>query len=498
MRLPVLIAALIVTTSSSLVVSNLALADDLAAANRPPQPVDDVASATVGGVVTIDVLANDTDPEGDSLSLDSVAVPTAGTATIEGSAIRYVADATPGTATFTYTVSDGYRTADAAVNVQVAPAGNSAPIARDDSASAVSGAATRVDVTENDADADGDTLTVTVIAGPSQGTASVRGDQVVYRSVAGYVGADALRYQVDDSHGGTAQANVSITVGVDRRVTLQVPHRIVALHRGVVVVSVSPSAGQPSQVVVQHRVDGRWRTLGNGQLNAVFRLRVVWHPNRPGRLVLRAVASWGEQKVSSASEATRIVARFEPVVTRVTRKDVRYTWHPGCPVGPSSLRRMTMNYWDYHGRIRRGRLVGVASAVPDYLNVFRVALRTRFPIKKMYPADRYLGKDTRAMAAGDTSAFNCRHVTGNPYRISQHSYGNAIDINTYENPYGTSSRVYPAAAARRYFWRRAEHLHDPGVITRNSSIAKALWRQGWSWGARWSPADYQHWSRNGG
>ena len=51
------------------------------------------------------------------------------------------------------------------------------------------------------------------------------------------------------------------------------------------------------------------------------------------------------------------------------------------------------------------------------------------------------------MAANNTSAFNCRKVVGNPYRISQHSYGNAIDINTVRNPYVVGSRVYPAFAA---------------------------------------------------
>ena len=59
------------------------------------------------------------------------------------------------------------------------------------------------------------------------------------------------------------------------------------------------------------------------------------------------------------------------------------------------------------------------------------------------------------MAAGNTSAFNCREVTGNPYRLSQHSYGNAIDINTFENPYVTSSKVYPAKAKKKKSRARA-------------------------------------------
>ena len=182
----------------------------------------------------------------------------------------------------------------------------------------------------------------------------------------------------------------------------------------------------------------------------------------------------------------------------MTAKDVPHTWRPGCPVPPSSLRQIHMNYWDYQGRLQRGTLIGAAYVTQDYLAVFRRAFETGFQIKKMYPADRYGGVDERAMRAGNTSAFNCRHVTGNPYRMSQHSYGNAIDINTFENPYVTGSQVYPHKAAVPYYYRREFNLRDPGVITSRSSIAQELWRQGWSWGARWSLPDYQHWSSNGG
>ena len=61
-------------------------------------------------------------------------------------------------------------------------------------------------------------------------------------------------------------------------------------------------------------------------------------------------------------------------------------------------------------------------------------------------------------------------MVGNPYRLSQHSYGNAIDINTVENPYVTGSRVYPAGS-RRYLdrspYRRGMIL--PGGVIASSS-----------------------------
>ena len=98
------------------------------------------------------------------------------------------------------------------------------------------------------------------------------------------------------------------------------------------------------------------------------------------------------------------------------------------------------------------------------------------------------------MKADNTSAFNCRPVTGNPYRVSQHSYGDAIDINTVRNPYVVGSQVYPGFA-RPYLNR--SHVR-PGMITRGGVLATTMQRVGWPWGARWSHPDYQHFSSNGG
>ena len=101
-------------------------------------------------------------------------------------------------------------------------------------------------------------------------------------------------------------------------------------------------------------------------------------------------------------------------------------------------------------------------------------------------------------AAAVACTFNCRPVTGNRYRISQHSYGNAIDINTFENPYVTWSRDYPAAAEYPYYRFRAQNLDDHGVISTYSVVAQTFKAFGWVWGGRWSPPDYQHFSSNGG
>ena len=125
--------------------------------------------------------------------------------------------------------------------------------------------------------------------------------------------------------------------------------------------------------------------------------------------------------------------------------------------------------------------------------VFSKAFKAKFPIRKMRLVDVYKGNDVTSMAADNTSAFNCRKVTGNPYRLSQHSYGHAIDINTVENPYVTSSRVYPC---------RSPHLPQPpyvrkGMILSGGVIARACQRRAGRGVARSSNPDYQHFSADG-
>lgn len=78
--------------------------------NCPPDAVDDTATTVNGFPVTINVLANDSDPNGDSLTVTAVSDPPGGTAVNNGDGtVTYTPDCPVviGTDTFTYTISDG-------------------------------------------------------------------------------------------------------------------------------------------------------------------------------------------------------------------------------------------------------------------------------------------------------------------------------------------------------------------------------------------------------
>src|SRR5690606_2637204 len=81
---------------------------DVSAANSPPVAIDDSAETTAGTPVTIPVLANDEDIDGDTLSVSAVGVPSSGTAVNNGDGtVTYTpASGFTGQATFTYTAAD--------------------------------------------------------------------------------------------------------------------------------------------------------------------------------------------------------------------------------------------------------------------------------------------------------------------------------------------------------------------------------------------------------
>jgi outer membrane protein OmpA-like peptidoglycan-associated protein len=179
--------------------------------NRSPVAVNDVISVRRNVGTLIPVLSNDSDPDGDTLSVTSVTQPANGAVSNSGNGVVY----TPRTGflgqdSFTYTVSDGQGgTATATVNITVA---DLAPIAADDSATVAGGASVTVAVLANDRDPEGGVLRVTAVAAPSRGTARIEGSNVVYTAPTDFTGPVSFRYTITDDAGNTASANINITV----------------------------------------------------------------------------------------------------------------------------------------------------------------------------------------------------------------------------------------------------------------------------------------------
>ena len=187
---------------------------------------------------------------------------------------------------------------------------------------------------------------------------------------------------------------------------------------------------------------------------------------------------------------------FSHSVTRVSAADLPHSWHPGCPVGPSGLRRLRLTYWGFDRRAHTGALIVNARAVSPLTRVFARLYSARFPLRRLRPIDAYGGSDERSLAADNTAAFNCRYaVAAGPNRWSVHAYALAIDVNPVENPYIEGGRVHPRAG-RAYLDRSR---YRPGMAVRGGLLLEAFASVGWQWGGRWSGSpDYQHFSATGG
>jgi outer membrane protein OmpA-like peptidoglycan-associated protein len=183
--------------------------------NRPPVAVDDLATVPRNSPgVAIPVLANDSDPDGDALTIVAVTTPANGSATIAGAAIRYVPrTGFVGADSFTYTISDGALTATATVRITVAA---QAPVANPDRATTRRNQPVTIDVLANDTDPAGDTLTLVAVANPAHGSVSFSAaGRVTYTPRPGFAGNDGFTYRIRNGAGLEAEGRVDVTVVAD-------------------------------------------------------------------------------------------------------------------------------------------------------------------------------------------------------------------------------------------------------------------------------------------
>jgi len=325
-----------------------------------------------------------------------------------------------------------------------------------------------------------------------------------------------------------ASASPHVEAGLVRRrsrVTLTGPDQVVDEERVRLRIAwVARTSGEAVRgpVRLQQRRNGRWRTIRRARTNRQGVARVTLRPRRDVRLRVRATRlTWVRGDTSPVHRIDNLppaapvrLPRRAPrprvnlpdqrraqgdgvnaVVTRIPdgvwRQMVGRTWHRGCPVGRSGLRLLRANYYDYAGYRRRGELVVNAGATGKFVAALRDIYAAELPLRSMYRVDRFGwsdrlhgGNDYRSMAAGNTSAFNCRDVVGRPGVQSPHSWGRAFDLNTWENPYHSSggwtpNRWWAARSHPRVAWRSGEH-----------QMVEIMRRNGFAW--TYGTEDSQH------
>jgi hypothetical protein len=246
---------------------------------------------------------------------------------------------------------------------------------------------------------------------------------------------------------------------------------------------------------VEPRVDTWWRAAGQETTTpsgvvaeATSAVRKIDNvpPHKP--VVLPA----GAPKPKPLAPQRRAVGTganpyVQKIPNAVWHEMVGVSWHAGCPVGRAGLRLLHINYWGFDGYRHRGEMVAAVGAVGKLARAFTALYRHQYPIRSMRLVDDFGysrrtggGNDYASMRHDNTSAFDCRWVDGRPGALSPHAMGTSVDINPWENPYGSVPNTWwRSHAAPRVTFRRSA---DP--------LVRLLRRHGLIWA--YETSDSQH------
>jgi len=206
--------------------TNMSLTELRALVNIVPVAVDDFVTTYGGAATTIDVLSNDVDANGDTLSVSINSAAASGLLVLNNNnTITYTPGSNyNGVDSFTYTIADGNGgVSSATVNISDIPL-NSVPIAQDDTLiGSEDGVLTGNLLIDNgngaDSDADGDPLTVTPdnIITEQGGRVVVTADgNFTYTPLTDFDGFDSFNYTLNDGQGGVGVGTANITINMDQ------------------------------------------------------------------------------------------------------------------------------------------------------------------------------------------------------------------------------------------------------------------------------------------
>lgn len=169
------------------------------------------------------------------------------------------------------------------------------------------------------------------------------------------------------------------------------------------------------------------------------------------------------------------------------------TWPDGCPVQITELDFIKLVHWGFDDQEHIGELIVNREVTSDILKIFFALYINHFPIEQIRPIYIFNNDDEVSMEQNNTSAFNCREVTGLPGIFSQHAYGRAIDINPKLNPYVIKAKnlVLPKSG-REHIDRE---VPAKGKINRYSLPFMLFTASGWDWGDWNDVQDYQHFEK---
>ena len=187
-------------------------------------------------------------------------------------------------------------------------------------------------------------------------------------------------------------------------------------------------------------------------------------------------------------EITPITYEYSSEINDISNSDLLNYYCNQKVNNKTELTLLKLSYINMKGETKIGELVVDKNLSEEVVDIFEEIYNCKFPIEKMITIDYYNCNDDKSMEDNNTSAFNYRMVSGSR-KLSDHSYGRAIDVNPLLNPYIRKRDIQPKNG-EKYIDRTQ---NEKGMIHQEDCVVKAFKSRGWQWGGDWKYSkDYQH------
>ena len=227
-------------------------------------------------------------------------------------------------------------------------------------------------------------------------------------------------------------------------------------------------------------------------LKAVEAALIEQESQRIQSLPAGELAAEGVVPETAVSRLFYAAAVDEAILERMQGKS--YT--PNEHIQPSELSYLRMLYYGADGNTYVGEMIVNQQIEAEILAIFQELYENQYPVERMTLVDNYNADDEASMQDNNTSAFNYRTISGSN-KLSNHSYGMAVDLNPKYNPYvktaSDGSAICQPADSLEYADRSKEFAYK---IDENDLAYRLFTQAGFTWGGSWnSVKDYQHFEK---
>ena len=208
------------------------------------------------------------------------------------------------------------------------------------------------------------------------------------------------------------------------------------------------------------------------------------------------VGDWtGEVSAAGIQEESQMFY-YDEITQEMKDRITGKSYAANCEVPYEELRYASVLYWGFDEETHTGELIVNKGVAEDIVEIFKELYEAQYPIERMELIDEYNADDNASMEADNTSAFNYRTIDDGSGRLSNHSYGLAIDINPLYNPYVRiidGETVVSPESGTEYSDRTLDCEY---YIKEGDACYRAFTEHGFTWGGEWkNQKDYQHFQK---